>query len=155
MLDMINLFSIAPGNIVRTEGLSYRPGESCELFNILEQQFHVVILDKKEPVPSPSHVTPHSPVSRDKNVHVCGFPITYDVVDCYLAVFMQNRTHSSNGRLDQVPARGNLHHVRQCDNEPDCPMTAHSQVANVIKEDDTGRAGRIRWIAEKATYHNV
>jgi len=46
-------------------------------------------------------------------------------------------------------------HIGQRRNQTDGPVTAHAQVPDVIKEDDTGGACGIKRIAKQSSHHDV
>jgi hypothetical protein len=52
-------------------------------------------------------------------------------------------------------ARLDLSHVRKRSNEPNGSVSAHSQVTDVIEEDDAGSAGRITRFAQQSSHYDV
>jgi hypothetical protein len=68
---------------------------------------------------------------------------------------VQDGAHGSYRSLDPVlPGLDPIHKVQRS-HETDCPVTAHAEISNVIKEDDAGGAGRIDRVAQQCSYHNV
>ena len=45
--------------------------------------------------------------------------------------------------------------ISQRDNQSDRPVTAHSEIADIIEEDHTSCARRINWLAKERTDNNV
>ncbi len=52
-------------------------------------------------------------------------------------------------------ARLDATQVRQCDDQPDGPVSAHAEVAHVVKEDDSGGARRVAGLAQQSADHHV
>jgi hypothetical protein len=53
---------------------------------------------------------------------------------------MQNCAYHADWSLDAMLARTNAPHVCQRSNKPDCSMTAHAEIADIIKEDHASGA---------------
>ena len=67
---------------------------------------------------------------------------------------MQDCADGADRRLDLVLSGLDALHVGQSCNQANGPVAAHSQVANIVKEDDPGGARGIDRIAEQsADYH--
>lgn len=56
---------------------------------------------------------------------------------------MQSRFDNPNGSFHSNHARLNLSQIRQRGDQADRPVSAHAEVADVIKEDDAELAGRV------------
>src|ERR1700722_7263236 len=114
-----------------------------------------MLAHEKKPVSSPGHIAPHLAVSGDFDCNICRAAITCDIVDSDLATFVQNRTDGAHRSFNFVLSRTDALHVSQCRNQTNGPVTAHTQVADIIKEDDTRSASGIQRIAKQRAHHNV
>src|SRR5580692_7967234 len=114
---------------------------------------------QEKPVSAPGHIAADfavfGAVSGYVDRNVCRAAITCDIVDGDLAAFVQNCTHGSHGSFYLVFARGDAFHVCQGRHQADGAVTAHAQVADIVKEDDTGGAGWIEGIGEQSAHHDV
>src|SRR5579885_1834154 len=92
---------------------------------------------QEEPVASPRYISGYLSISRYLHLHVRRLAVTGNVIDRHLAVLVQNRRHHTNRSLALMFARSYVAHVSQCRDQADRAVTAHPQVANVVKEDDS------------------
>jgi hypothetical protein len=115
----------------------------------------MMISDQEKPVPSPSHIAVYFAVPWYLDCHIRSAAITGNVIDRYLAAFVKDRAHRSDWRLDPVLAGRNLHHVRQRGDQPDGPVTTHTQITDVIEEDNAGGAGAVGRLAEQPPHHDI
>src|SRR5271168_347507 len=110
---------------------------------------------EEKPIPAPGHVAAHFAVSRYVDCNVGSAAITCDIVDRDLAAFVQNCADCSHRGFYFVFARFYAVHVCQSCHQADGAVTAHAEVADVIKEDDGGGAGGIDRVSEQSAHHDV
>src|SRR5262252_3483845 len=103
---------------------------------------------EKEPVPTPRHVAIYIAIIGNRYFHVCRAAVTGNVIDGYFTAVMQHSRHNTHRGLNLVFARSNPVHIRQRCDQPNGSMAAHAEVADIIKEDDTGGALRVQRLAE-------
>jgi hypothetical protein len=63
---------------------------------------------------------------------------------------MQDGADSSDGSFNAVLPGPDAIHMCQGGNQPDGAVPAHPEVADIIEEDHTGCARRIRWPAQES-----
>ena len=68
---------------------------------------------------------------------------------------MQDCAHGADRRFDLVLSGSDAVHVGQSSNKANRAVTAHSEVANIVKENDTGGARGIDRLAEQSAYDDV
>src|SRR5579864_8987330 len=110
---------------------------------------------QKEPIPSPSHVAVDIPIIRNCYLHVRRTAVTGDIIYRDFATLVQYRRHYTDRRLDLMGAGSNPVHIRQRCDQPDSSMSAHAEVADIIKKDDAGGAFRVGRFAEQSTDDHV
>jgi hypothetical protein len=157
---MIDLFAIRTSDALLAKSLANRPGETRQLVDILESQFHAVMPNEEKPVSSPGYIPANLSITRhvDRNIGVTSITrdiVDRDLVDRDLALFVQDRAHNAHRRLDLVFSGSDTLHVRQGGNQPDRTVTTHSQIAHIIKEDHAGSTRSINRVTQQSPYHHV
>src|ERR1700691_2220309 len=107
-----------------------------------------MVTHEEEPVSSPRNVTVHLAVTRHLHCNMRGAAITCDVVDRNFTTIVQNRTHHSDRRLDSMVTAPNFTHISQGGNQPNRSVTAHPQIADVVKKYDAGGRSNLYGIAQ-------
>ena len=107
------------------------------MVDVFEIEIFARVMCEKEPIPTPCNVARNA-VDGD----ILREPVARNVLHRNRAIVVQLRGDDSDRRLDSMRAFLDATEVRERGNDADGAVPAHSQVADVIEEDDTG--GRIR-----------
>src|SRR5215467_8133802 len=103
---------------------------------------------QKEPVSTPRDVTMHITITWNVYLDVRCTVVTGNVVHRYLPTFVQDRGHHADRCVNPVLSWSNPVHIRQRRNQPNSSVAAHTEIADVIKEDDACGAFRVQRFAE-------
>ena len=78
-----------------------------------------------------------------------------NIADRHIAALMQPRRHNPDGSFHSVLSGSDPSQVSQRRYQPNRPVSAHSQIADIIKEDHARRARAIKRFAQQRTHHHV
>src|SRR5213078_2640411 len=111
--------------------------------------------DQKEPVAAPRDIAHYGSDSFNIDSDIFCKTITRHIGDRDKSVRFQFRFDRPDRSLDDMLSRTDLAHVFQSPNQSDRPVAAHSEIADVVKKDHTGRIVPIDRFAKKRTDHRV
>src|SRR5258708_31092840 len=107
-----------------------------------------MIVDKEKPISPPSDIAHNFTDAIHLDFHRGSTAKAGNVLDGDRVLSFERSGNHSYGGLDLVNPSLNFAHVGERDHEADDPMTAHAEVANVIKENDARRARCINGLAQ-------
>jgi len=108
-----------------------------------------VVLDEKEPVAAPGDVSFELPVTGDVYGNGGSKTIAWDVRDGDPAIFVEMGRNSAYWGFDLMLSRADSAHVSESRDEADGSVAAHSEVSDIVEEDDSGGGCGIDWFAEE------
>ena len=97
----------------------------------------------------------YAAVAFDIQRHVRRMPVAGHVLKTHLAGLIQTRGDDADRRFDAVLARPDPAHCRERDHQADRAVPAHVQTADVVEEDDAGRAARIARRNQQRADHDI
>ena len=131
------------------------PAEVGKPLDILQGDFLAVAVDQEEPVTPPSHVPADSAVPRNLDRDLPREAVAEHVFKTDVSALMQGCSDRADGCFQQAPAGLDSPQIGQCDHQPDGPVAAHSQIADIVKKDDAGRGARVPGLAQERAHHDV
>src|SRR5207244_205868 len=154
-LDVVDLGAVCARDALAPENLANTGCDFGQLRRILDCNGNRKIIHEKEPVATPGYVTRYSAEVRHIHRDVCGEPIAGYILHGDLTAFMQYRGDHADGRFDAMPPTANSPEMSERDDDADRSVHAHSQVTDIVKENDAGRVCGIVWLAQQSAHDNV
>src|SRR5581483_3353037 len=90
-----------------------------------------------KPVSAPGNISGHCSIFRNIDRNRIAITVADYVLHSNFSAWVQSRAHHSHRRFDAVFSRLNSSHVRQSRHHPYRAVPAHSQIADIVKEDDS------------------
>ena len=118
-------------------------GSTCDHDTPARRRYVGVGGDQEEPVPSPSDIAGHRAVAGDIELDAGGVTVAGNVGDGDATVGVQHRPDFPYRGFDAVGAGLNSAQMGEGCDQANGAVAAHSQVADIIKEDDAGGTGRV------------
>src|SRR5579884_3426005 len=137
-LDVIDLAAIAARDTVAVQGLPDPPGDFGEAVDILKGDALPVIVDQEKPVAAPGDIASDPAVAIHFHHHLPGGPKAGNILHRHLARIVECGFHNAYGRLNPVLAGLDSTQVSQSRHQPDRAVAAHSQISDIVEEDDAG-----------------
>ncbi len=152
---MVDVGAVFATNSCAFQRVTNATAEVHERLDVGERKLLAVIRHQEKPVSSPRDVAGHGSIARHADGHGPRESETSHVGDRHAPVFVELGGDDADRRFDPVLSGRNAPDARQRDDEPDHAVPAHSEVANVVEEDDARRATRIDGLAEEGADHDV
>jgi len=124
-------------------------GGGYELGAVGERECERMVSDEKEPVAGPGDVSFELSVTGDIYGNGGSKTIAWDICDGDAAIFVEVSRNGAYWRLDAMFSRGDSAHVCEGCYETDGSVAAHSEVSDIVEEDDSGCGFGIDWFAEE------
>src|SRR5579862_5047595 len=108
-----------------------------------------MVANEEEPVASPGDVTSHLAITRNFNFHIGGEAIARNIIHSDFAARVQDGANGSDWCLDAVLAGLDAIQKGEGRDEANGAVTAHAEIADIVKEDDASCAGGIDRVAKQ------
>src|SRR5215469_12847993 len=144
---MVDFVAMVAGDTRALERLAHRPGEVGKRFHVLQRELETMLFHEKKPVAAPGHVAAHLAESRNIDRDFPSLAVARNIAHGYFPGLVESCGDDSNRRFYLVFSRLNAAHVRKRNHQADGAVTAHTEIADVIKEDDSCRGRPINGFA--------
>src|SRR5579884_39 len=152
---MVNQCSIRTRDSLPLKRLANMPGKLSQRIDTFIPQFLPMIFNQKEPVPSPRDITRHSTIIAHLHTHIFGIAISRHIVNSNPTIRKQFCRHHTYRRLDAMQAWLDAPQKSQRRDEADGAMPTHSQIGNVVEENNTSTTNGVPWFAEQRTNDHI
>src|SRR5919199_1637489 len=147
-LDVIDRSATYAGHSRTIKRRADAPGKVRQMLDLFEAQILPMIVDQEEPVAAPGHVSGDLPIPLDLDGDLLCMTKAGHIIDSHAPIFEEARRHRTHRRFNAMLAHADPAKIGERGHEADGAMAAHSQVGNVVEENDARGAGRIARFAE-------
>jgi hypothetical protein len=152
---VVDFSALGPRNSLPFETAADSPGEIGQAFDPRQGERLLVVVDEKEPVAPPGDVAMHEAVTGDFHRHLAGVPPAGNILNGRrLGPIVVDGDHSHGG-VDAMLSATDPTEVSEGDREPNHPVPAHVEHADVVEENHSGSTGGIGRFAEQGPHQDI
>ena len=135
--------------------LANLPSHLCEKLDLRQLQRPRMGFNQEEPVTSPRDIAPNRSQPRNLDANLGGLPITRNIGEGDSSIRVQRRRHRAHRGIQEMVTGFDSAQVGEGHHQANGPMTAHSEVSDVVEENDAGHCLGTRGWNQKGSYHDI
>ncbi len=150
-VDVVDFGSVGTGDLLSVQRLANAPAEIGQLVYARKGHNLSVMMNKIKPVPSPGNVTNDLANFWNLNRDIFAISIARNIIEGDAILAMIRERHDADGSFKPMTTGSNSTEMRERDRSADRAVPAHSEISDVIEENDSRHTCRVGRLAQPTT----